>query len=605
MSFPRIGLQVLVIGALVAQASAQAPAHIACTDTAALRVMQGSYDPDDYAPAVPISDHGEIICGIQDRVRTDSLLAYLKELDGFHTRHTFSDTLSESEGIGAARRWVFSRFQEIAAESGGRFLPAYLQFDISGYECADIIGSREVLGVLPGNDASDPSVVIIEAHLDSRCAGLCDSSCYAPGMDDNGSGSALVIELARAMSIYSFRRTIVFMLTVGEEQGLIGAEAMARFCDDRGIGVRAVLNNDIVGGVICGATSSPPSCPGEGEIDSLHVRIFSNGTYSYPHRALARTIKLFYQEKLQDIAPVAMSILVMPQEDRGNRGGDHIPFRAHGYPSVRFTSANEAGDANVDDPDYHDRQHTSGDVLGVDTDGDLIIDSLFVDLDYLKRNAVINGMAAALLALGPPRPEFVLHDEPTGLRVSIDPVPGALAYRVGVRNSGASTDLDALYRTSDTSYVIPGLDASHTYFISVAAVDTAGITGPFSPDQYKSNDVATPPAVMDDLPFAIACGPQSVSGTSGQLERTTMLVGPDPFSDHTVITVRTGNAARGRTGELRITDVQGRIVERIPVMLAADRTSIELALPGPPGVLHAVLWIEDAPVAHAVLLRMR
>ncbi|MCB0792667.1 MAG: M20/M25/M40 family metallo-hydrolase [Flavobacteriales bacterium] len=582
---------------------AQAPTNIQCTDPLVVDVLKGQYDPADYAAAAPITDHQEIICAIQGAVDTDSLLADLRRLDAFHTRHTFSDTVSDAEGIGAARRWAYARFQQIGAANDGRFLPAYLQFDINGYDCSDIVGAREVMGVLPGRDASDPSVVIIEAHLDSRCAGPCDSACYAPGIDDNGSGSALVLELARVMAAYTFDRTILFLLTVGEEQGLIGAEAMAQFCEDQGVAVRGVLNNDIVGGIICGATSSPPSCPSEGDIDSLTVRIFSNPTVYYPHRALARTVKLFYLEKLQDIVPVPMSVLVMPQEDRNGRGGDHIPFRAHGFPSVRFTSANEAGDADVEDPDYHDRQHTSGDVLGVDTDGDQVIDSLFVDLDYLGRNAVINGASATLLASGPATPGFVLHDEPTGLRVSIAVVPGAMAYRVGVRNSGSGTDLDALYRTTDTSFVVPGLDPNHTYFISVASVDSAGITSPFSPDQFKSNDLATAPAVMDDLPFGTACGVNFMVGHPTDRPIPVLRASPDPYSVSTIILVDLRRKAVTGPAEVRILDLQGRMIDSHFLELTEGKGTLRLPACGASGLRHAVLLVGGVPIANTVLVQ--
>ena len=204
-----------------------------------------------------------------------------------------------------------------------RLVPGYLQFD------RDICGvsqHRNVVGVLPGADPSDPSFIIIEGHMDSRCDTPCDIDCQAEGVEDNASGTALVIELARVMSKYTFDHTLVFMATIGEEQGLYGADAFATHAVQTDLQVKAVLNNDIVGGIICGKTSSAPSCPGEGLIDSTQVRLFSSGA-STIHKGLARFIKLEYAEELASIVDVPMMLTIMSAEDRTGRGGDHIPFR--------------------------------------------------------------------------------------------------------------------------------------------------------------------------------------------------------------------------------------------------------------------------------------
>ena len=430
-------------------------------------VLLGDFDPLTYASSTVIDDHADILCALRTDVSTDSLLAHLRSIESFGNRNSHSDTVSSTFGIGAARRWAFAKFQQFSAANEDRLLPAYLQFDMANGPCGDGPGWRNVFAVLPGSDTTDHQVVFIEAHLDSRCADNCDGTCAAAGAEDNGSGTALVLELARVMSRFTFRHSIVFMLTTGEEQGLIGADAMAQYCEDEGVAVKAVLNNDIVGGILCGTTSSAPSCPAEADVDSLQLRIFSSSSSALPHRNLARTVKMFYEEKLMGQVPVPMTISVIGQEDRTGRGGDHIPFRARGYRSIRFTAANEHGDADVDAPGYHDRQHTEDDILGVDTDGDLIVDSLFIDLNYLARNTVINGMSATLLASGPETPTFDLLDEPTGLRVAITNGFGAQEFRIGVRNGSASLDFDAVYRTTATSFLVPGMVAGQGYFVSV------------------------------------------------------------------------------------------------------------------------------------------
>jgi len=544
----------LCTAGFVAQAQVS---NISCTSTAAEQAMKGLHDPADYAASVVIEDHGPILCELRTRVSADSLKAHLRELVTFHTRHTYSDTLSATTGIGAARRWAFGKFVEFSAANEGRLIPAYLQFDYQNEPggCGDGAGWRNVMAVLPGSSVVDHQIVLIEAHLDSRCEDNCDPACYAAGAEDNGSGVALVIELARVMSRYTFDHTLVFMLTTGEEHGLLGAEAMATYCTDQGIDIKAVQNNDIVGGILCGDSSSPPSCPGPGDVDSLQMRLFSHPSTSLMNRGLARSIKMNYEEKLRDHVPVQMLVSVMNQEDRTNRGGDHIPFRLAGFPSLRFTAANEHGDGDPSVEGYDDRQHTSEDVLGVDTDGDLEVDSFFVDFNYLARNTVINGMTTTLVALGPETPDFIVHDEPTGLRVSITSGHDLPWFRVGVRGVSSATDFDAVYRTSDTSFVVPGLLGAHAYYISVAGIDSAGIMSIFSREFVKNNDADTPAGTVDDLPFGIACAPIGVAEHSASVP--SLVLSPNPTSTaFSVTTYSTGARA------ILLVDALGRHVLR-------------------------------------------
>jgi hypothetical protein len=195
---------------------------------------------------------------------------------------------------------------------------------------------KDVVAVLPGRDISDPSSIIIEAHLDSRCKDNCDIDCLAQGMEDNGSGVALVVELARVMSQYVFDHTIIFMTVTGEEQGLVGSNAFADYATQENIPLKAVLNNDIVGGIICGETSSPPSCPGLNNIDSTQVRLFSFGGFNSKNKGLSRFIKLEYNEMIKPLSSVPMMVSIMSAEDRTGRGSDHIPFRENGFAAMRF-----------------------------------------------------------------------------------------------------------------------------------------------------------------------------------------------------------------------------------------------------------------------------
>jgi hypothetical protein len=400
---------------------------------------------------------------------------------------------------------------------------------------------------LPGSDTSDKSIVLIEGHMDSRCAGLCDTACLAEGMEDNGSGTGLVLELARIMSRYSFRQSIVFMVTIGEEQSLAGAKAFADYAKAKGIRIKAVLNNDVIGGIICGQTASPPGCPGLNTIDSTHVRLYSAGGFNSAHKGLARFVKLEYEEMIRPWARVPMGIHIMSDEDRIGRGGDHIPFRQNGYAAIRFTSANEHGDANVNNPAYSDRQHTSADVLGIDRNGDGIIDSFFVDFNYLARNAVINGNAAAMAAIGPKTPDFLLTtDSLNRLAVEITKETGYPAYRIGVRTT--TNDWDTVYTLSGGlkfSIPVPGAN----YIVSVASVDQQGIESLFSREHMTFVGVQTP--VRNAFP-------------SVELLQNS----PNPFDETTMISVAVHQPVSYRSAHIVIADaVTGKVVKRLPISL--------------------------------------
>jgi Zn-dependent M28 family amino/carboxypeptidase len=472
----------LPLGAIFAQT------NIHFTNPVIYDVLKGNYDPQLYAQAYPVSDPYFISEQLASQVRPDSLKATLIALQAFHNRNTGSDTLSDSIGIGAARKWVLRQFERISTQQNSRLLTGYLEFD---QVVCGMGRHKNVVAVLPGRDTSDPSSIVIEAHLDSRCSDNCSTDCLAQGMEDNGSGVALVIELARLMSLYTFDHTIIFMTVTGEEQGLVGSNAFAVYAKAENIPLKAVLNNDIVGGIICGMTSSPPSCPGFNNIDSTQVRLFSFGGFNSPHKQLARFIKLEYNEMIKPLSTVPMKVSIMSPEDRTGRGSDHIPFRENGFTAMRFCSANEHGDGNVTDPNYHDRQHTSDDILGVDTDGDYVIDSFFVDFDYLSRNATINGNAAAMAALGPKSPTIdKVSQDGDWLYVDLNDAYDYNNYVVAIRVY--TNDFDTLYYTTHSKVNAFRLAAHNlNIFVSAASIDSLGIESLFSGESLVKLTTAT------------------------------------------------------------------------------------------------------------------
>jgi hypothetical protein len=528
-----------------------AQTNIKSTNPLAEQVMLGKYNPNAFKASKILNLPDSIVKGIQRQVSADSLKKYLEILRTFKNRNTGSDTISKTIGIGASRRWVYSKFVQFSKANESRLIPSYLQFD-------QIICSqnqhKNIFAVLPGLDTSDKSIIILEAHLDSRCKDVCDTTCIAEGMEDNGSGTALVIELARIMSQYSYNHTLVFLLTIAEEQGLNGAEAFADYVQLKGIKVKAVLNNDVIGGIICGNTASQPGCSGAGLVDSLNVRIFSFGGFNSFHKGLARYTKMQYNNRIRPISKVKMNVNIMTPEDRTGRGGDHIPFRQHNYTAIRFTAANENGNADVSNGTYNDRQHTSNDLLGLDTDNDKKLDSFFVNFNYLARNAVNNGCAAGMIGISPATPDFTLStDWVSQLSVNITQQTQFNKYKVGVRT--ISNDWDTVYSFTGTSFTF-NVKNPATYIVSVCSVNDKGVESLFSKEiQSKISDV-------NDLKNA---------NKSIELLQNK----PNPSDEATMITIIVNQHEKFKDAYISISDLNGKQIQRIDLDLVEGVNEVE------------------------------
>lgn len=522
----------IVSGCLVAQTNIQ------LTNTQAAEILKGNYNPQDYAAPNALSDPHQIAAELTSKINPDSLKSYLIKLSAFETRHTSSDTVSSTIGIGAARRWTHDKLQSFNIQNSDRLEVGYLQFDQT---ICNVNQHRNIVAVLPGTDASAGSV-LLEAHIDSRCDSPCDTACVAHGMEDNGSGTALVIELARVLSQYQFDRSIIFMLTTGEEQGLYGADAMADYCVQNNINVAAVLNNDVIGGIICGETSSAPSCPGLNDIDSTQVRLFSAGGFSSAHKQLSRYIKLQYQEELVQHVSVPQLLTVMSSEDRAGRGGDHIPFRQQGFPAMRFTSANEHGDAS-NGSNYHDRQHTSDDILGLDTDNDGQLDSFFVDFNYLARNAAINANAATMIAQNVCADLDLTIEQVTWHQVRVqiqDQNCGNGPYRVAFRSE--TNDWDTLVTVTELDNIIE-ITPGFTYFVSVARQNEQGIESLFSGEKFIT---------------LVGIDEQATKSGIELLQNR-----PNPFDESTLIAFLVHDMPQNPVAEITVTDLNGKVIQQL------------------------------------------
>jgi hypothetical protein len=550
-------------------------------------IIKGSFAPATYRASVIISDPTAISAGLVANISPDSMKKTLIAMKGFRNRNSGSDTSSATFGIGAARRWVYNKFMQFSAANGNRLRPAYFQFDRS---MCSVNRHRNVLAVLPGSQTTDRSVILIEAHIDSRCEGSCDITCNAFGIEDNATGTALVIELARVMSQYTFRNTIVFAIVTGEEQGKYGADAMAKYFRNNNIPIKAVNNNDVSGGVFCGHTSSAPSCPFFSHIDSVGLRIFSLGGFNSPHKQWARYVKLQYKEQVKNLVPVQTNIQIMTNEDRTGRGGDHQPFREQNYTAVRFTAANENGNASPG-PGYTDRQHSTRDSLGLDRNSDGVEDTIYVSTTYLARNALVNGISMAMAALGPDTvrltPELITQNRVRVQFTSATPLP---AYRVAVRS--LTNDWDTVYtitgRTFDTITVPYGTNA--TFFISASGVNSEGVEGLFSTEYSMSLHLVTL-AQADPIPYQSSNSPSYYGIRLLQNK-------PNPFDESTMITILSGtDIFAGRTW-VNIASLDGRVIRRMKVNLRKGVNEVQFNHGF--GTLHGVyvytLYIDGLPV---------
>jgi hypothetical protein len=567
----------LILAALMARPQS----NITVSNPEVQQVLTGSYDPAAYTPSVIINASDSILQGIVNGVSKDTLQKWLQKIDSYHNRNTGSDTVSQVNGIGAVRRWIHGKFGEFSAENENRLLVTWMDFDLN---ICGMGHHRNVLAVLPGLDTTQKDILVIEGHFDTRCQGACDTACYSPGMEDNGSGTVLVMELARIMSRYAFGHTIMFANVTGEDQGLYGAKALSTWLKNNGVKVKSCFNNDVIGGIICGMTSSPPSCPGFNNIDSTHVRIFSFSNFSdsaaiSPHKQLARYVKMHQIERINPLLSTPMEINIIIAEDRTGRSGDHIPFRQKGYTAIRFTSQNEHGNGSGTPPD---RQHTSDDILGLDLSvpPDGIIDTFFVDMNYLRRNAIMNGVNLGFLALSPPMPDPVFTPVDDGMQINMTGKDSLyLDYRVGVRSDNSGTlYFDTVYHFTGTSQMfIPGLDPDGEYYFSVANV---------------SNDFESLFCAEFSL-FPVGIRSQVKHDWGIRLEHNT----PNPFSDRTAIGITVNENEFYPNAAIVITDISGRVIARLPVSLKPGLNEVEYRNNGNlKGMYIYSLCIGDKPV---------
>lgn len=335
-----------------------------------------------------------------NEVSKDSLKSYITKLVSFGTRNTLSTQTNPDRGIGAAREWVLSKFNEFAKESGGR-LTAFIDTTIykkDGRRVNRDIVLGNVMATLKGTDPNDSRIFIISGHLDNMRTNVMDSTGDAPGADDDGSGTSAVLECARVMSKHSFPATIIFVAVSGEEQGLLGSTYMAEKAKRENWNVEAVLNNDIMGSNNSSETDI---------IDNTKIRVFSEGlSVLDTGRAemMIRNLGLENDGKARQLARYVketgeryvnnLEVVMIYRNDRFLRGGDHTPYVQRGFAAVRICEMDE---------NYH-RQHQDVRMENGIQYGDL---PEYIDYEYLRKNTCLNLCNLANLAKSPSKPQEV------------------------------------------------------------------------------------------------------------------------------------------------------------------------------------------------------
>lgn len=391
----------------------------------------------------------------------------VEKLVSFGTRHTLSSATDPKRGIGAARNWGAAEFERIGKACGGCLTVQRISDRFEGPRAPDGVIVEDVLAVQKGT--GDPAhVIIIAGHIDSRVTDVMDFTSDAPGANDDGSGTALVLEAARLLSKEKHRATIVFALLSGEEQGLWGGKLLAKHAQEQGWQVAAMLNNDIVGG----------THGTDGTIVAGRVRVFSEGIRASedlaaqlarrgiggeddgPSRALA---KAAIRAGTNNPA-IGLEILAVRRPDRFRRGGDHLPSLELGFPAIRFT-------VGIEDYDHQHQDLRSEDGRKY---GDTVDE---MDFAYLARVTALNAALVSELADAPPAPASVSIDGAVSSNTTVRwaPVKDATAYRIHWRRADRSDWSDSRLVSADagTELLLPGVVVDDNFF-GVSAVSADG-----------------------------------------------------------------------------------------------------------------------------------
>jgi Zn-dependent M28 family amino/carboxypeptidase len=412
------------------------------------------------------------------QMRASNIQTTIDKLVSFGTRQTLSSQTDPNRGIGAARDYIFHTLQGYAAASGGRMTVQEQPFiqPASKDPDARMPHATQLTNIVATLNGDQPQsvkrVYVVSGHYDSRCTGPIDAKCDAPGADDDGSGVAAMMEMARVMATQHFDATIKFITVPGEEEDLYGSAHFAKVAKQQHMNIEGMLNNDIIG------SDTGPN----GEKAPFTIRLFSEGIPTVlnsdnesnlqnvggesdsPARELAR-----YVSEVADNSATGMHVEQVFRRDRYLRGGDQISFLQNGYPAVRFTEPIE----NFD----HEHQ-TPRVVKGVQF-GDL---AKFMDFGFNDRVAKVNALTLMNLADAPATPvnariiaSTLTND--TTLKWDANTEPDLKGYEVVWRDTTDPFWTHVIPVGNRTTYTAKGLSKDNVYF-GVRAIDKSGFRSP-------------------------------------------------------------------------------------------------------------------------------
>ncbi|MFA5850196.1 MAG: M28 family peptidase [Bacteroidales bacterium] len=343
-----------------------------------------------------------IIQGVSS-LSADSIKNYVKDLLKFHTRHNLSSKNDQNIGIGAASNYIFNKINSFAKESGPEICVERIEYKAGGKgsRLGKEIVLSNIVATIKGASTQDKRVIVLLAHYDNRIDNNNDSTSFAPGANDNGSGVSALIEIARVLSSYKLPLTIKLMFLSGEEHGLLGADHMAQIALNEKWDILSVINNDMIGNSAASETDSrnntmvrvfSENIPALESEEMKRDRIFNSSENDSPSRQLARYIKETGERYVLNL-----NISLIYRNDRFGRGGDHTPFSKRGFTSVRICEY------------YENYNRTHQPIIFKDgiQYGDLIDG---VDFEYVRKNASANLATVMNLSLAPSVPVDVKID---------------------------------------------------------------------------------------------------------------------------------------------------------------------------------------------------
>ena len=405
------------------------------------------------------------IQGALREVSAARIQATIEKLVSFHTRSTLSTAVDPARGIGAARGWIKAEFESYSQGCGGCLEVKTDAFmEPAGGRISKPTEIVNVYAILRGTDPAEAKrIVLVTGHYDSRDGDTFDASGFAPGANDDASGTAVSLECARVLSRYRFPATIVFLTVAGEEQGLNGSTHFAKLAKEQGWQIEAVLNNDIVGGDRSEGRKPEivrvfsESLPLSATDDAMRRIRGLGGESDSPSRQVARYIAETSREYSTGLNPTLVFRL-----DRYLRGGDHSAFNEQGFAAVRFTEYRE----------NYDHQHQNVRTENGVEYGDL---DKFVDFDYVAKVARLNAATLGSLASAPATPgkvRLVAEELQNDSTLTWEAVPRAAGYEIVWRDTSGA-EWDHSERVGNVTRATLKLSKDNVIF-AVRAVDAAG-----------------------------------------------------------------------------------------------------------------------------------